>query len=175
MPQCTATNRQGNPCGNKAENGTTVCHMHGAKAPQTKNKAQQRIQEATARKYAETLGLPIIVDPHTALLDELHKTAGTVAWLADNIRNQGHIVTPEGTPTTWLRLWQQERDRLANVAEKCARAGVEERRVAMVEDQARIVSQLLRAVLVDCGVPLDEATTRVVRRHIELMPVMAEG
>lgn len=122
---------------------------------------------------AELLGIPIIVDPHTALLDELHKTAGLVEWLKDNIQHQGQIVNGE-TTTIWMKLYQQERDRLTNVAEKCARAGVEERRVALVEDQARLVAQLLRSVLVELGVPLDDDTTRVVRRHIELMPVMAE-
>jgi hypothetical protein len=47
--------------------------------------AERRVAEAAARetmaKAVRTLGLPIDVDPGKALLDEIHWTAGHVAWL----------------------------------------------------------------------------------------------
>jgi hypothetical protein len=180
---CNATNRNGEPCKRLAEHGTPVCHFHGAKAPQVANKGQQKQAQEKAARAAQLLGIPIEVDPHSALLDELHRTAGLVAWLAQQVEQERTAINRDDhgntTPTTWFRLWQQERDRLIKVAESCARAGVEERRVALVEDQARVMSQLLRAVLSELGVPLDDVTTRVVRRHlgylqsVEVLPVVS--
>ena len=43
---CSATNRQGKPCGRTPAPGFTVCNLHGAKAPQVKAKAKQRLLEA---------------------------------------------------------------------------------------------------------------------------------
>jgi hypothetical protein len=40
--QCTAHTRAGNPCMNFAKVGSTVCYLHGGKAPQVIRKADQR-------------------------------------------------------------------------------------------------------------------------------------
>jgi hypothetical protein len=157
-----------------AEHGTTVCHYHGAKAPQVRAKGEERLQQERARRAAELLGIPTEIDPHSALLQELHRSVGVVEWLAKQVQQAGTVLyvdedgNEKNKTNVWFREWQRERDRAAKVAESCARAGVEERRVAIVEDQGRLMSQLLRAVLSDLGVPLDDATTRVVRRHLEL-------
>ena len=175
MPLCNATNREGDPCKREAEHGTAVCHYHGAKAPQVMAKGNERIQEQKAARAAQLLGIPVEIDPHSALLNELHRTAGLVEWVQKQIHNDNSAMTTDNNGnkqlTPWFRLWQQERDRLTKVAESCARAGVEERRVAIIEDQGRLMSQLLRAVLSELGVPLDDSTTRVVRRHLAHLPV----
>lgn len=41
--QCTATNRQGNRCGQRPIPGGTVCRMHGGAAPQVIFKAKERL------------------------------------------------------------------------------------------------------------------------------------
>ena len=171
---CGATNRAGEPCKRLAEHGTSVCHFHGAKAPQVAAKGEERLAEQKAQRAAQLLGIPIEIDPHSALLNELHRTAGLVQFLAEQIENDRSVMKVDSNgnrqATEWFRLWQQERDRLVKVADTCARAGVEERRVALIEDQGRLMSQLLRAVLSELGVPLDDTTTRVVRRHLALLP-----
>jgi len=44
----------------------------------------------------------------------------------------------------------------------CVDAGIEERRVLVIGENARQISQLIRAVLADLEVPLNEDTTAIV-------------
>ena len=54
---CTARKRNGDPCGNAAMNGSTVCRMHGGAAPQVKRRAQQRILEASDKAAAHLVAM----------------------------------------------------------------------------------------------------------------------
>ena len=46
MATCKATNRQGEPCGQPAIRGGTVCRYHGGAAPQVAAAAARRVLEA---------------------------------------------------------------------------------------------------------------------------------
>jgi hypothetical protein len=78
--------------------------------------AERRVAEAAARetmaKAVRTLGLPIDVDPGKALLDEIHWTAGHVAWLRDKVQELETVDRLTRAPTT----------KPSNPI-KCARAG----------------------------------------------------
>lgn len=57
MTPCKARKRNGDPCGNAAMNGSTVCRMHGGAAPQVKRAAQMRILQASDRAAARLVAM----------------------------------------------------------------------------------------------------------------------
>lgn len=168
-PQCKATSRSGNRCKRRPIPGGMVCAMHGGKAPQVVAAAEQRLQARQALLAAEAFGLPREVDPHSALLEELHRCAGAVQWLgaivADLDKDDvvwGRVKETHGTQlekgaengTTYaaqtnafVRLWQEERDRLAKVAKTCVDVGIEERRVRLAESAGQQLAAVIRSVL----------------------------
>lgn len=133
--------------------------------------------EEKARKAVVTLGLPRVVSPTDALLEEVHRTAGHVAWLAQKVQeldtvtggensgehalvwgttkvvdkgageSPGVDTTEEAKPSIWYTLYAAERDRLVKVASEALKAGVEERRVRLAESQGQLVGGLVQRVL----------------------------
>lgn len=172
--RCNATNREGNPCQRSAELGTDVCHYHGGKAPQTLNVAQKRQQEEKLARAAALLGLPIEIDPHTALVEELRRAAGNVAWLQGQVEERGIDGMVEysdqygSRPSVWYQMWTQERERLKAVSVECAKVGVEERRVSIVTENARQMSQMIRSILHALDIAIDERVSDIVKTQLML-------
>ncbi|WP_230119691.1 hypothetical protein [Arthrobacter sp. Bi83] len=119
-------------------------------------------------KAVRTLGLPIDVDPGKALLDEIHWTAGHVAWLRDKVQEledeelvwgktqhddgvgpQGivDVTTEKAAPSVWYELYMKEREHLAKVCALALRAGIEERKVKLAESQGLLVADVIRRIL----------------------------
>lgn len=88
---CGARGRTGKPCGLPAGWGTPHvgsgrCRKHGGSTPNHLVKAgRERAERAVA-----TFGLPVEIDPRDALLQEVHRTAGHVAWLAELVADLQH-------------------------------------------------------------------------------------
>ena len=142
-----------------------------------------------ARRAVATYGLPVDIDPAEALLQEVHHTAGHVAWLREQVAaispealvwgrtktRQGRgpdgpvDVTDEGAElNVWLQLYQQERKHLVAVCSAALSAGVEERRVRLAESQGATLAGVIRAVLDDLGLSAAqlERVAEVVPRHL---------
>lgn len=170
--RCRATAKHsGNQCANTAVAGGLVCHKHGGSAPQVRAKAAARIAEHQARYAAEKLAVPIDTTPEQALIDEVKRAAGMVAFYQARIEEidaddrdslvwgktkedmSGEFPGPtyEAVPNVWLQLWNQERDRLTRVATAAIKAGIEERRVKLAEQEGALVAAVIRRILDQLG------------------------
>jgi hypothetical protein len=141
--------------------------MHGGSAPAVKAAAARREQEEAAKRELATLGQPEAIDPAEALLQLIGWKYGEVKWLRSRVQElpadeltwgpsqtevgigpEGPIdkVTEKASPSVWWSLLRQAEDQLANYAARALRAGVEERRVRMAEQQGQMVHAVMMAV-----------------------------
>src|SRR4051794_35171481 len=116
--------------------------------------AARRIARSTSwvREDAVTLGTPREVDPGVALLEEIHRTAGNVAWLANKIHeledselvwskvmeaNEEVSGGPGGgytmqrsenrqTINVWYEIYERERKHLVLASAKALQVGIEQ-------------------------------------------------
>lgn len=169
---CGAQRRQGEgTCTQTAGWGTSTpgfgrCKLHGGKTPSHVAAAAKAI----AARAVATYGLPIEIDPRDALLAEVHRTAGAVAYLAERVRGlseeeliwgvteeteQGATEFPgvnvkrEAKPNIWRQMLLEERKHLVDVCRVAVAAGIEERRIRLAESLGGQLAAMLRAVLED--------------------------
>lgn len=193
---CGAKKRDGNPCGAPPIKGGKRCVRHGGKAPQVKAAAERRLAEQAAVKQMETavrtLGLPIDIDPGKALLDEIHWTAGHVAWLREKVQEleaeqlvwgkekhedgvgpQGivDVTTEKADPSVWYELYMKEREHLAKVCALALRAGIEERKVKLAESQGALVADAIRRILGALGLSPEQQrlVPEIVPRELRIL------
>lgn len=169
--QCKAHRRSGEQCGNHAIKGAEVCRMHGGSIPAVKAKAAQRVAEEKAAAKMRLFAAPVDIDPAQALLELVQWTAGEVRYwraevaaIAENSPHalvwgkakseegfgpQGPVdtTTMEAAPPVAYRMLESAQDRLAKYAAAALRAGVEERRVRLAEDQGAAVAGVIRKIL----------------------------
>ncbi|WP_037616436.1 hypothetical protein [Streptomyces aureus] len=188
----------GEQCGAPAMLGQNICHHHGGSAPQSIRAAKERLSEERARKLVATYGRKIETTATEALLDEVQWTAGHVAWLRERVQEieegavadgtdgahplvwgvtrektggEDHGVTSEASPNVWLKLYQQERTHLVKVCEAAIRAGIEERRVRLAEEQGALVAQVIRLILADLDLTAEQRqrVPEIVPRHLRAL------
>jgi hypothetical protein len=167
---CGANKRQGEgtchrPAGWGTDHpGAGRCKLHGGSTPDHKKAAKVEL----ARRAVDTYGLPREVTPDVALLEEVHRTAGHVAWLAEVVAKIEHDdlvwgkteeaektatefsgvdTTYKAVPNIWLTLYQQERKHLAAVAKAAIDAGIAERQVRIAEQQGQMLAKVINRVL----------------------------
>lgn len=134
--------------------------------------AERRVAEQKARATVERLNLRREIHPHEALLEEVYRCAGVVAWLDEVVQgleadDMVWGVTEEvsksatefpGTDTkstavlnVWVQFWQAERRQLVVVSKAALEAGIDERRVRLAESQgallAAVIGRIAEAVL----------------------------
>ncbi|WP_113699708.1 hypothetical protein [Nonomuraea lactucae] len=142
-----------------------------------------------ARRAVATYGLPREVDPAAALLEEVHRTAGHVAWLQEKVREideddlvwgvveevdkgagefTGVDVTKAAKPNVWLELYHRERAHLAKVAKDALAAGIAERQVRLAEQQGALIVGVIQRILDDLSLTAEQRARvpEVVPRHL---------
>jgi hypothetical protein len=166
---CGARKKNGELCRKFAGEGTDHfgvgrCKYH---LGNTKTHAVNAVKQEAARRGV-AFGQPIEVQPTEALLSVLHLSAGHLAWVRDEL-----AVTDERTSfeaQVLLRLWNEERDRVARIAKTALDAGVQERQVALAERYGATLAECLRRIFEDPELDLTagqrERLPAVVRRHL---------
>jgi len=136
------------------------CKLHGGKSPNGNTSAGKQMAAAAA----VTLGLPRDVDAHTALMEEVQRSAGHVAWYGELVRTieqdglvwglsedvvggKNHGKTFRAAPNIWLNLYNQERKHLAQVSAAAIKAGIDERRLELEKSQSTAISAAFFAML----------------------------
>lgn len=166
--ECTKRRKQGGDCHGSRIAGLDKCRMH---AGQSAELAKWRGQAAVA---TVTYGLPREVDPSQALLEEVHRTAGHVAWLAVKVSELpekdlfwgvteetdrpfgedgggGTETKRKAVPHALVVQYEKERKHLAAVSKAAIDAGVSERVVNVFEQVASSYIQVLERVLNQLG------------------------
>jgi hypothetical protein len=174
-PKCTGhktgTVKAGNPvpCKGNPVNGLTVCVFHGGGSKAARAAAERRVTEAAATAEAARFATRRDIHPADALLELVQWTAGEVDyWRAkvdqlDDAELAGALVTKtevgedKGQPTDlttkeaaehiYIRMLAKSSDRLATYAAAALRAGVDERRVRLAEQQGNAVALVIRRIL----------------------------
>jgi hypothetical protein len=178
--KCNARRRDGSGglCRNVAGKGTDhlgygPCVRHGGNTPSHVTAAQK----AMAATAVATYGLPITIDPRDALLQEVYRTAGHVAFIADQIRAlktddliwgkteevdtrasefPGTNTKRAAVPNVWLQLYDRERKHLVAVAKAAIDAGIEERRVRVAEQMGGQLAAVIRAFIARLGLTAEQ-------------------
>jgi hypothetical protein len=196
--RCTAhSTRTGNRCGRAPMKGQSVCATHGGRSPNGKAAGERRLSTERARAVVITYGLPVEIDPHDALMEEIARTAGHVRWLAGIIQSMddealvwgqtetqqrggggptGNYaqVTRTAAPSVWLTLYQAERKHLVDVCKAAIGAGIAERQVRLAEQQGALIATVIRAIIGDPELGLDddqqEVAFKVASRQLRILP-----
>lgn len=168
-PKCGARKRQGEGCCRRpagwgtSHPGTGRCKLHGGATVSHRDAAA----EAIAREAVITYGLARDIPATDALLEEVHWTAGHVAWLRERVAElepealvwgvteesdqqatefPGTNTTRAAKPNVWLQLYREERKHLVDVTKAAISAGIEERRVKLAEAQGALLNSVLRRI-----------------------------
>ena len=160
--------RGGGPCLATPVPGGTVCKWHGGNSPSAKAAATKRLATLAAAEQVARLGLRVDIHPADVLIDLVHWTAGEVAyWRAQvvAIEDEGGRrsltwgvtkeksggddfgTTQEAKPHIAYVMLRDASDRLAQYAAAALKAGVEERRVRMAEQQGALVADVIKGIL----------------------------
>lgn len=169
--RCGAKTKQGKgpPCRRPAGAGTDhmgigACKLHGGSTPNA--------GKAAARTLAISMGAPIDISPHEALLTCVRIVAGEVSYCTARIQelatgeyvehptsfreesgegDSGSFakdVTIKGPPSMniWIETRHDAMDRLARYAKIALDAGVEERRIQLAEDLGSMMVPMFKAI-----------------------------
>lgn len=147
------------PCMRWPRKGERACRQCGGNAPAAKAAGVRARAEAAAVEAVARLGVSRQIPPQQALLEEVWRTAGRVAWLEAKVGDLGEagffVSTMFGpTPNAWEGQLRVERQHLARVSVDAIRGGAIETQVEIAKDIGQRVGVWLDAIVRDLG--LDE-------------------
>lgn len=160
--------------------GFGPCKFHGGNLPGHVKHAEKQM----AAKACATFGLPVEVDPHQALMQEIWRTNGHVLWLGELIANMEDESTLKQyseagvQPSVWITMYEAERAHLVKVAAEAIKCGVAERQIQLAEEQGRLMAMVMQAFIRDPELNLTPAqlafAPKILRKHITAVPSALE-
>lgn len=128
---------------------------------------------AAARRY----GAERDINPYIALLEEVRRTAGHVAWLGWKVETAPTDDALLESHSQWLKLYQAERAHLVKVCSEAVRLGLEERVVKMEELKAEMMARAFIAALNELELPAEymERAPAALRRQLLAIEAQASG
>lgn len=161
--------------------GVGRCRNHGGNLPGHVVAAEKE----KAKRAVAMFGLPVEVDPHTALMEEIWRTNGHVIWLGTVIAeldspDKLKQMTDAGVqPSVWVSMYENERAHLVKVSAEAIKCGVAERTIQLAEDQGRLMAMVMQAFIRDPELELTPAqlvhAPKILRKHMSLAPSALEA
>lgn len=176
---CGAKKKSLDPCGAPPIKGGTRCKRHGGAAAHVQAKAKERIIEENAR------GILGRIDPSQprenpveTLLNLIHGKTAEVSWLRSKVQSlednslvwgltehktgmgvEGpvDVETYKAEQNIWWKLLREAENQLASWITMALKAGVDERRVRIVEAQGSLVAGAIKAILDGLNLTKDQA------------------
>jgi hypothetical protein len=147
--RCVARTKRGR-CRKWPIRGGSVCATHGGSVGRVRAAADRRVARADALSELGKLRLfdaATEVDPDRVLLVELARSASAVAWLSRVVGELDAVHVVAGDQRVWLDLLNDERTRLARLAEVASKLGLEREGVDQAERQGAALAAVVRGVL----------------------------
>lgn len=154
------------PAGYRTDHqGYGKCSFHGGNTPTLRTSAAKYVggEIIDRMTMAYGYGAPIDINPVEALLQEVRRTGGHVAWLADRISlwemvdEDGNLTKPiTEVQQQWIDLYHAERDRLVKVAKTALDAGVNERKIRLAEKQGEMMITVLNTAFEQLGLTVEQ-------------------
>jgi hypothetical protein len=168
MTLCGARRKNGESCRAFAGQGTNHpgvgrCKFH---LGNTQSHELNAVKQEARRSMVE-FGKPLDVEPAEALLGVLHLSAGHLNWVREELAAMDDKTTFDAQ--VLLRMWDDERDRIARISKAALDVGVAEKQIRLAERYGEQLAGLLRSVFFDPELALTDAQRSrlpdVLRRH----------
>jgi hypothetical protein len=177
---CGATKKNGEKCRKYAGEGTEHlgvgrCKYHLGNTKEHKIHAVKVTAQKEAAKAQQTLleqavnfGVILDIEPVEALLMTLRMSYGHLSWLRFEITQLKDKASFDAR--VLLRMFDDERERVARIAKMALDAGVQERQVRLAERYGEMLANLLMTIFGDPELALTTKQERVLpgllRRHL---------
>lgn len=149
-----------------------------------------------ARREAAVMGVPLDIEPHNAILECIRIAAGEVQYASDRVaaltpdEAVGEVITRTHRPVKeagggedpltpvietkeespqlhiWIKVRHLAMDRVVAYSTAALKAGVEERQVAIAEQQGQMMAVAIMAILTELGVAERPEVPGIVRAQL---------